>query len=394
MIAITGVGLVDSIGSNLDNNFTKVINGMISCKDITNYNVSEYPIIPITQAHELSKDLAFGERLKDSEKRHLDRFILAGFYAAAKAIEDAGVTSSNAGIIYSSLHAGADTIHELHTNLNLNKRSHVKKMLSSSRDYLSNYISQKFQIHGVNLCITSACASGIVGLDYACKLLESGLYDYMIVGGVDLMVDPFSMYTFSSLGAMDTGSSPKTKPFDISRNGFTMGEGACCFILEPLHKVKDKKIYGLIRGIGLSNEAFHDTSMSVDARGARLSIDIALKSSGLNKTNIDIINCHATGTPNGDQVEYNIVSKYFKDKPVSALKANIGHTMGACSLLEIAYGLKSLETNTLIPIENLIDPIGPDIFYPQVAEQLNMKYMLKNSFGFGGKCGSVIIEKG
>lgn len=394
-IAITGIGILDSIGSNLTSNFEKICNGYSSISPISNYDVNTYPIIPIKHGHELSKDFDLDDVLKKHELRHLDRFIIAGLFAAKEAIRDANIKSKNVGIIYSSLHAGSETLHETHQHLLQNKKSHIKKMLSSSRDYLSNLISQKFGFTGVNLCITSACSAGIVGLDYASKLLQSGMYDCVIVGGVDLMVDPFSMYTFSSFGAMDTSEHPKLKPFDKNRKGFTMGEGACCFVLEPLHKVKDRKIYGTIKGIGLSNEAFHDTSLSLDGIGADISINLALQASELSYDDIDIINCHATGTENGDLAEYNIISKYFKQKPVSALKANIGHTMGACSLIEIAYGLESLRTSKLIPIINLEDPIGNEIYFPTVNQtNNNLRYMLKNSFGFGGKCGSIIIERG
>lgn len=393
-IAITGIGLVDSLGNDLDSNFRRICNYESTIRSITNYDTSAYSVIPVTHGHELSTDLDFRGLLSPHEVKHLDRFIVAGFYAAMKAIDSAEIKSANVGIIYSSLHAGSETIHDMHSRLNDNKRSPVRKMLSSSRDYLSNIISQKFEFKGVNLCITSACASGIVGLDYACKMLEAGVYDYMIVGGADLMVDPFSMYTFSSLGAMDTSNPPSTKPFDTHRNGFTMGEGACCMVLEKLSNACHKKIHGVIRGVGYANEAFHDTAMTENAEGAEKSIAMALNNSNLEYKDIDIINCHATGTPNGDIAEYGILSKYFAGKPVSAVKPNIGHTMGACSLLEIAYGLRSLETSILMPILNIKEPMGKDVYLPQETQTVgNMKYMLKNSFGFGGKCGSVVIEK-
>lgn len=395
MIGITGIGIVDSFGNNIDSNFQKLLQGVCTISPIKNYDVDKYPIISVKHAHQLDADnLVFEDLLTNNERKQLDRFIVSGLYAAKDAIEESKINSSNVGIIYSSLGAGTETLHQIHVNVENNKKSHIKKMLSCSRDYLSNIISQKFNFQGVNLCITSACSSGIVALDYACKLLESGVHDYMIVGAADLPVDVFYMYNFNSIGAMDNTADPKTRPFNKVRNGLTMGEGACCFVLEKIDNARDKKIYGIIRGIGLANEAHHDTSMTLDAKGARKTIEEALAKSNLNPNDIDIINCHATGTGNGDLAEYNVLSALFQNKPVTALKANLGHTMGACSLIEIAYGLKCLESQLLPPVINLDEPIGEDIYFAKKAENLDCKYMLKNSFGFGGKCGSIIIERG
>lgn len=391
-IAVTGIGLVDSLGSDLSANFDLIIKKHKNCSYITKYDPNKYPLINVKHAHQLVENYDHG--LTKAELLHLDKVVVASYYATNKALIDSGINSSKAGVIYSTLNAGTDTVHTVHENILNNKKSSIKKTLSSIRDYITNYISQKFQIQGVNLCITSACASGIVALDYARKLLESGIYDYMIVGGVDLMVDPFSMHLFNSVGALDTSANPQTLPFDNNRKGFIMGEAACCFILEPLYKARHKKIYGIIKGVGLANEAYHDTNMSTEGIGARLAIDQALTESKLSKKDIDIINCHATGTFNGDISEYNVLSDYFPGKFTAALKGNIGHTMGASSLTEIAYGLESLQRNILIPFVKLESPIGHNLEFPLEPEMINMKYMLKNSFGFGGKSGCIIIEKG
>ena len=275
------------------------------------------------------------------------------------------------------------------------KRSTPRECLAAQRDSLAAMISRKFGFKGPNLNITSACASGIMALDYATKLLMEDEYEQVVVGGCDVMIDPMDIYMFQSIGALDSRNPPTSAPFDKSRAGFVMGEGSAVYVVKRLKTAltHNDNILAVISGIGYASEAYHDTAVHPEGVGGRASIDMALRRANLTKEDIDIVNAHATSTPNGDEVEYNIINDYFLDKPVMALKANIGHTMAACGLIETAYLINSMLHGEVGPIANLIDPIGNELNLPHTQIKGNFRYALKNSFGFGGKSAAMVLER-
>lgn len=396
-IAIVGIGIVDALGQNLKKNWQKYTNKEVAIHPISNFNLNDYPVIKISHAAEVNvSDLDISDFITDNEKRHLDRYSIIGFHAAAQAIKQCNIKNSKStAIIFSSLAGGAGTILDCTQNLLHNKRSTPRQCLAAQRDSLTGLISRKFRFHGVNLNITSACASGIIGLDFASKLLESNDYEQVIVGGCDVMVDPMDLYMFQSIGALDTRIPPISSPFDINRNGFVMGEGAAVFIIKKLKTAlsHNDEILGIIKGIGYATEPYHDTAVHPDGIGGRESINMALLKSNLKFRDIDIIGAHATSTLNGDEIEYNIISEYFPGVPVMAMKANIGHTMAACSLIELSYLIETMNNNIIGPIPNLKQSIGHNVNFPLEQFEGNFKIGLKNSFGFGGKCATIIVEK-
>jgi 3-oxoacyl-[acyl-carrier-protein] synthase II len=392
-ICIVGIGLVDSLGSNLDSNFENFINGVSGIKQLTNFKLDEYPAIKINSAAEVDISSLSIENLKDNEIRNLDRYNLAGFYVAEQALSQVKYNHKTA-VLFSSLGGGAMSTLNCTINLLNDKRSMPRQCLAAQRDNLTSLISRKFNLQGVNMCITSACASGIISLDYGCKLLNDGEYDQVLVGGCDLMVDPMDVYMFQCIGALDLRSDATSSPFDRNRNGFIMGEGAACFVLKTKTKaIEDKdRIFGVIRGIGFANEAYHETNVHPEGIGAKTSIELAIKKANILYNQVGLINAHATSTQNGDDVEYNIIKNYFPNAIVQALKSNLGHTMASCGLVELSYMIKSLIENKTGPILNLKNPIGTDIVLPQVPMNGDSKYGIKNSFGFGGKSAAIVVE--
>jgi len=395
--AIVAIGLVDPLGFNRTNNWKKYINGDIAVQPITNFSLEEYSIIKITHAAEVNiNELDINEYISTNEKKNLDRYSIIGFYACKQAINECNIPNpKNTALIFSSLGGGASTTLECTKQLLSNKRSTPRQCLAAQRDSLTSLISKKFGFYGATFNITSACASGIMGLDYAIKLLNDNDYEQVIVGGCDVMVDPMNIYMFQSLGALDTRVPPKSSPFDINRNGFIMGEGAAVFIIKKIETAisHGDNILATINGIGYASEAYHDTAVHPNGLGGRNSIDMALRKAKLKYEDIDIIGAHATSTPNGDEVEYNIIADYFPNSPVMALKANIGHTMAACGLIELSYLIESINNNQISFIPTLQHCIGDKINLPKVSIISEFNIGLKNSFGFGGKCASIIVEK-
>lgn len=395
--AIVGIGLADCLGSDVDSNWKKYISGSSPIKQIENFDIEEYPIIKIKGVFEIDDtSVDVSEWLSPQEIRHLDRFSIIGFYTAATAIKDAKIEGKqNTAVIYSSLASANKTILECTKSLLAGKRTPPRQALATQRDNISSLISRKFNFLGLNITLTSACSSGINSLDYACKLLESGIYDQVVVGGCDVMVDPMDIYMFQSIGALDTRENPKSCPFDKDRNGFVMGEGSAAFVVKKLNQaVQDgNKILSVIKGIGFSNEAYHETAIEENGIGARMSIDMALKNSRLSVNDIKLVNAHATSTVQGDEIEFNVIKDHFPNVPIQAIKSNIGHTMAACGLVELSYMIKSMQQNKIGPIVNLKNPIGNEINLPVSSFNINADYALKNSFGFGGKCSAIILGK-
>ena len=381
--AIVGIGLVDALGSNLDSNWNRYMNGDIPQRTISNFNLAEFPVIKIHEAFEVDDtQLDVSECISDNEKRHLDRYHILGLYTAQQAIKQAVIINAEkTAIIFSSLGGGTISTLECTRNLLNGKRSTPRACLAAQRDSLAAIISRKFGFKGPNLNITSACASGIMALDYATKLLADDELDQVIVGGCDVMIDPMDMYMFQSIGALDVRNPPASLPFDDDRAGFVMGEGAAVFVVKRLETAINHKdnILAVIGGIGYASEAYHDTAVHPNGVGGRASIDMALRKAKLTNYDIDIVNAHATSTPNGDEVEHKIISDYFLDKPIMTLKANIGHTMAACGLIETSYLIHSLN-------KGAVRYLNKKIFG-------NFNKAIKNSFGFGGKCASLIVEE-
>jgi len=395
--AIVGIGLVDALGQSRSENWKKYILGKTAVRPIYNFNLNDYPIIKVTHAAEVNiDDIIVNEHIPDNERRNLDRYSLIGFSATVEALKECNIVNAqNTALIFSSLGGSQITTLNCTKNLLANKRSTPRQCLAAQRDSLVSLISRKFGFNGVTLNITSACASGIISLDYATKLLQDDDYDQVVVGGCDVMVDPLDIYMFQSIGALDTRTIPESSPFDINRNGFIMGEGAAVFVIKKLEKALSDgdKILSIIKGIGFASEAYHDTAVHPDGIGGRMSIDMALKKANLKRTDIDLIGAHATSTPNGDEIEYNILAEYFPNKPVMALKANIGHTMAACSLVELAYMIESMNNSTIGPIPTLQNSLGEEINLPKEKIHSTFDIGLKTSFGFGGKSAAIIVEK-
>jgi len=381
--AIVGIGLVDSLGSNLEDNWLRYINGDVAQRKITNFKLEDFPVIKIHEAFEVDADkLDVSKFIPDKERRYLDRYHILGFYAAEQAINQANIIDpEKTAIIFSSLGGGTSSILDCTKKLLDGKRSTPRECLAAQRDSLPAMISRKFGFKGPNLNITSACASGIMALDYATKLLLEDELDQVVIGGCDVMIDPMDIYMFQSIGALDARNPPASLPFNENRAGFVMGEGSAVYVVKRLETALEHSdnILAVITGIGYASEAHHDTAVHPEGIGGRTSIDMALRRAKLIKEDIDIVNAHATSTPNGDEVEYNIITDYFLDKPIQALKANIGHTMAACGLIESAYLIHSLNKGCVNSLNKKV--IG------------NFNRAIKNSFGFGGKCASIIVEK-
>ena len=367
---ITGIGMIDALGNNPKDCFS----GLIDNKD---YH-QKIESICSDYGNQLGLFPTSNIVLPDKvNRRHLVRALEYGIHSVDQAILDSGVClSENVGVFYSSLTNGNDHKKDF---INQEKFKHIRRSTNGLLDSIASYISIHYGFKGVNTCFQSACATGLVTIDFAINYIDE--YDYIIVGGADAGCNNIDMKLFNMLHAIGS----RSRPFDEKRNGFIMGEGGGCLVLESEEKAKARnaKIYGYVYPAGHASDAFGQTSP--DGTGAFLSMKKAIENSGLWP---DVINAHGTGTPIGDEVEYNSIREIL-DRPVYSIKGKIGHTFAGAGILEVIYSLLSM-SNHIIPQTFGCVNSKMNVVKQNINKSTNVT--LKNSFGFGGKCCSMIIE--
>jgi 3-oxoacyl-[acyl-carrier-protein] synthase II len=395
-IAIIGVGIVDSLGFNKDECWNNMLNGVVGISPNVLFNREQYPISKINSVHSVDLNKITLTEFTDKERQNMDRIFLLSMHSILDCIKDSNIASTDVSMIVGMTSSMKNLELESWNRLLNNKRTAPRQMYFAMRDTITSTITRMFGYTGATSTMSNMCTTSISSLDYAVRLLNDNDCMYSLVTGVDSFVHPLDMYVMQSMGATCVDEHPLTKPFDENRNGITLGEGSCSFMLTTLANAKNNnhKIYGIIKGIGHGTESVHETDMSTDGIGSRNAINMALRKANLSGADIGYVNCHATGTPQGDTVEYDIVSSMFPNVTVGANKSNIGHTMGACGMLELFYTIMALNRQVAPPIANLINPIGHSINIPMTMQTIDTMYALKNSFGFGGKSSCVVIERG
>jgi 3-oxoacyl-[acyl-carrier-protein] synthase II len=239
----------------------------------------------------------------------------------------------------------------------------------------------------------SACTTGLTSIDSAINTLKANPeLDAMIVGGSDHIAEPIYMYWFQSLGALSFNGS---FPFDKQRNGFVMGEGAATIVIEPLSKAlaRGARIYSIVKSCNFITLFDSDTSPDPEGIGARACVKGALDKAGITADDIDYINAHATGTPVGDQIEFDAMQEITPNRVMVSNKCQIGHTMAGAGIVETIYTLLSMRDSRVSGNTNLTNPCGTGMILPTSTMDLNIKYAIKNSFGFGGRNASMVLER-
>jgi 3-oxoacyl-(acyl-carrier-protein) synthase len=362
---VVGFGMIDGLGDNPIDCWNNMLNDQDFHK----------PIDPhVHENHGLNVKTAFYPDIEIDEELQ-PRTVAYGMHAVEQALYMANLPhSSNVGVVFSTLSGGNSTKTKIES---VGRKQKPKQILRSAIDYLCSQISIKYGYTGINTCLYSACATGLVSIDYAMRMLDE--YDYVIVGGSDAGVNVTDLYFFSVIKAIGT----KSMPFDKNRDGFIMGEGAGCVILQSREKAEkmNSKVYARITGVANASDAYDATAPS--GTGARACLE------KLDLGGVDSVNTHGTSTPLGDIVEYN-VTREFTDAPIYSNKGKIGHTMAAAGVLETIYSILSIQ-NGVIPRTAGCKDTDMDVVTENI--ETDVKKVLVNSFGFGGKCCSIIVEK-
>ena len=405
-VVVTGLGTINPLGNNVDSSWNSLINSKSGISNISKFDVDNYPC---KSAGSIDDSKINDEIVSTRDQRKIDRFITLGLVAAAEAINDSGFVSDSensfrSGVMVGSGIGGLDTIYR---NSSILDNQGIRKISpffipSSLINLLSGHISIRYNLKGPNSSPVTACATGTHAIGDSFTIIKNNKADLMVCGGAEAAICPLGISGFSAARALcDTfNENPKkgSRPWDRDRSGFVMGEGAGVLVLEELEHAKQRnaKIYGEVKGYGMSGDAFHITKPSEDGNGGYRAMEMALQESQLNSEDIEYVNAHGTSTQVGDTIELNAVEKLFqtnKNLYMSSNKSAIGHLLGAAGAVEAVFSFKSLQSKTLPPTLNLDNPdTNTSInLIPHESISKSVKNIISNSFGFGGTNASLIF---
>ena len=405
-VVITGLGLLSPVGNNVTESWNNIIQGKSGVKPITSFDISEFET-----KFAATVDIAVEDFLDKKEVRRTDPFIQYGLIASKECIEDSLIDLDNTdlskfGVSIGSGIGGLGTIEQNKTKLAENGPKKISPFFvpGAISNMVSGYASLKFGLQGPNISIASACSSASHSIGYSFRSIAYGDADLMLTGGAEMATTPLGLAGFNAAKALSTNNdnpAGASRPWDRDRDGFVLGEGAGCLLLEEYEHAKSRgaKIYGEIVGFGMSADAHHITSPPEGGQGAALSMQNALNDAKLDHSLIDYVNAHGTSTPAGDIAETEAIKTVFKDSAndivVSSTKSMTGHLLGAAGAIEAIFSILSITENLCPPTINLENPdIGCDLNYSALfSTEKNINYSLSNSFGFGGTNATLIFKQ-
>lgn len=388
-VFITGAGAISSMGNSADENFQNLVAGKTGVKKASLIDSALKEKFPFGEIP-LDKD-GLKQLIGGTKALNYSRTTLLGIIAAQETIEQAGVTHEDIdGIILGcTVSAMCETDHLYNNTRGIDDGSNF----SNSYDIGSTAIEIADYLGGIPFqnTINTACSSSANAILQGAMLLRTGKAKRLLVGGTDSL----SKYTINGFNSMMLLSEETCKPFSHKRDGINLGEGAAFLMLETEEMLKGRIPLAELIGFANTNDSFHATSISPDAKGPVLAIQQALQLAEISPEKIDYINAHGTGTENNDAAEAHAIKTIFRDKiPLfSSTKLFTGHTLGAAGALELVFTVKMMENSCVIGDDAFINE-DETIGIQPCRSQLNVpiNYALSNSFGFGGNCTSLVLK--
>ena len=408
-VVVTGLGLVSPVGSTVTKAWDNIKNGVSGIRKITSFDASSFSV----QISGSVVDFNADDFITPKNQKKMDTFIHYGIGASVMAINDAGLeiseeNSDRIGISIGSGIGGLPYIEKNYGNFLQNGPRKISPFFvpSSIINMVSGNLSIMYGITGPNLSLVSACATGTHSIGDAARLIKHGYVDCMIAGGAEMATCPLGIGGFASAKALCSSNNddPETasKPWDINRNGFVLGDGAGILVLEDYEHAKKRgaNIYCEIAGFGINSDAHHMTQPAAGGAGAAKCMKLALKEAKLNESEVDYINAHGTSTPAGDKAETDAIKTALgienaKNTPISSTKSMIGHLLGAAGGVEAAFSVLTIKDNIIPPTINLNtqDPDCDLDYVPKTAREKEIRVAMSNSFGFGGTNGTLIFKR-
>lgn len=408
-VVITGLGVVSPIGVGVENLEKSLRSNSVGIGRITHFEPSEdFPVKIAAQVNNFDPTQFMDKKLA----RRYDRVLQFAIAAAKMAVEDAGIEfdeqlKSRTGVLVTSGIGGFTTLWNEAKKYMQNGPSKVSPFLVPMMlpDMVSGVVSMEFGLKGPNFSPLSACASSAHSIILGTMFIESGLADVVLVGGAEASIAELSIAAFASMRALSTRNDEPEKasrPFDKGRDGFVMGEGGAVMILEreDLAKARGAKIYGVVKGYGMTGDAYHLSAPDPEGAGAARAMKLALEKAGLPPDAVQYVNPHATSTPAGDEAELKAIKKVMGSHApkvmVSSTKGLAGHLLGAAGAFETLASVVMMNAGFVHGNPNLDDPddecAGLDVLGKEVRE-CEIENFISNSFGFGGHNASVLIGR-
>lgn len=406
-VVVTGVGMITPLGTGTEQSWNGLLEGRSGIRRITHFDPSEFQC----QIAGEVPDFEIDRFIEIKEQKKMDRFIHLGLAAAVIAVEDSGikVSDNNAERVGVLAGAGMGGLPAIEYYGNVLKEKGAKRVSPffipmTIINLLAGQISIRFGAKGPNSAVATACASGTHAIGDSFKIIQRGDADVMITGGSESVVTPLGIAGFDSMKALSRRNHEPEKasrPFDIERDGFVMGEGAGIMVIEEMEHAVNRgaKIYAEIIGYGSNSDAYHITSPSPNGEGAARCMKSALKDAGISPQEVNYINAHGTSTKYGDELETLAIKQTFGEYAyklaVSSTKSMTGHLLGASGGVEGVICALSIYNSVVPPTINLESP-DPECdldYVPNKARLLDVGVAMSNSFGFGGTNACLIFRR-
>ena len=407
-VVITGLGIASPLGNDVDTMWRGLVAGQCGIDRITHFDAAPFDTQIAGEVKNFDPVPAFPS---PKDARRSDRFAQFGVHAAQQALLDSGLDLGKSnrdeiGVFIGSGIGGLETVAEQHTIL-MNKgpgRLSPFMIPMLILNMASGLFSMFYKLRGPNVATCSACATSTHAIGEAWRTIKMGDAQVMFAGGSEATIVPIGIGGFCAMKAMSTrNDDPKhaSRPFDIERDGFVMGEGAGVLVLEDLEhaKARGARIYCELLGYGNTADANHMTAPAPFGEGAARCMKMALRNAGLNPSDVSYINAHGTSTPQGDVAETQAIKTVFGDHAkklaVSSTKGATGHMLGAAGATELVICVKAIQNNVAPPTINLEKP-DPECdldYVPNTAREMKVDAIVNNSFGFGGHNATVVARK-
>jgi 3-oxoacyl-[acyl-carrier-protein] synthase II len=406
-VVVTGLGMVSPIGQNVGESWKNALAGKSGVGKITRFDTTNFTVHIAAEV----KDFSVGDAMDAKEAGRAPLFLQFAAKAAQEAMRDAKLAEGQfnpdrAGTCVGVGIGSIDILEENYRALLEKGPRRVSPFLIPHMiaNMASGLVSRLHNLKGPNMCTTTACASGTHGIGESFLYIQNNLADIMVCGGVESAITPSSIAGFANMKALSTNNEhPDTasRPFDLNRDGFVMGEGAGILVLEELEHAKKRgaKIYAELIGYGMSGDAYHITSPAPEGEGAQRCMKMALATGKVPLAEVDYINAHGTSTKLNDFYETRAIRGVFGEHApkisISSTKGVTGHCLGAAGGIEAVFTIKAIEDQIVPPTAGLKTPDPEcDLDYtPGDARRRPVRYAMSNSFGFGGTNATVAFKR-
>ena len=403
-VVVTGLGVISSIGNNLNDFWDSLENGISGIDWIKAFDTEKF------RAKVAGEIKGFDpvKYMDRKEARRMSRFVQLAIASATEAVDDSGLELNKedpwkAGVIYGVGIGGMEVIEKQNQILLERGPDRVSPFLipMTIANMAAGTLSIRFGLKGSCVTVVSACASSTNAIGEAFRAIKHGRLDIALAGGSEATITPLSIAGFDSMNALSRQSPDvASRPFDKNRDGFIMAEGSATLVLEDYEHAKKRgaKIYAEIVGYGATDDASHITAPDPEGEGAMMAMKLALDEAELSPDKVDYINAHGTSTPMNDIMETRAIKALFgkrQDLNISSTKSMHGHALGAAGAIESVATILAMQRGVVPPTINLEEPDPEcDLNYtPKIAVKKEIKYALSNSFGFGGHNASILFMK-